>query len=218
MKVTKSSKNNQPEQAYDLVPWVLSIFVALLAVWAWGSTYNWQFAGFSTYQFFPVLGLTAYSIMWSTYAVGFLKKTVLKTVSLKDYYRVTGYFVLLLIVLHPGLLIYQRFRDGFGLPPHSYESYVAPGMAWITLLGSVCLLIFLSYELRRFFSKRKWWKYVVYAGDAAMIGIFYHSLRLGSQLQTGWFRTVWWFYGISLVMILAYNYSLKIQKSRNKTA
>ncbi|MGC1177068.1 MAG: hypothetical protein WA843_03270, partial [Candidatus Saccharimonadales bacterium] len=115
--------------------------------------------------------------------------------------------VLIFICLHPSLLIYQRFRDGYGLPPHSYESYVAPGLGWVTLLGSISWLIFIAYEFRRKFGQRSWWHYVEKAGDVAMLAIFYHSLRLGSQLQPGsWLRVIWWFYGLTLVAVLIYNY------------
>jgi len=194
------------------VAWTLSGLVSLLALIVWGSSFGWQFSGFSTYQLFPIFGLLAFSVMWSHYVMGLVHRLFFGKTELAGYFRWTGYFVLLCIVAHPGLLIYQRFRDGFGLPPGSYETYVAPSVAWVTLLGSVCLLIFLAFELHRWFGKRSWWKYVVYAGDLAMLGIFYHSLRLGSQTHGGWYRIVWWVYGVSLIAVLLYNYAGKIWK------
>src|SRR5437588_344845 len=70
---------------------------------------------------------------------------------LKRYFALTSYAVLVLICLHPGLLVYQRFRDGFGLPPGSVGSYVGPRLGWLTLLGLVSLLVFLAYELHRWY-------------------------------------------------------------------
>lgn len=192
------------------IGWGLSAVVSILAIIDWGCSFAWQFKGLSTYQIFPIFGLLAFSIMWSHYMMGLINRLVFPKAQLKSYFRWTGYLVLLFIVLHPGLLIYQRFRDGFGLPPGSYESYVMPSMAWITLLGSVCLLIFLAFELHRWFGKRSWWKYVVYTGDAAMVAIFYHGLQLGSQTHSGWYKTVWLFYGVSLILVLGYNYAGKI--------
>ncbi|HWT55443.1 MAG TPA: hypothetical protein VN031_00230 [Candidatus Microsaccharimonas sp.] len=133
-------------------------------------------------------------------------------VDLHQFFRWTGYAVLVLIVMHPGLLIYQRFRDGFGLPPHSYETYVAPSMAWITLLGSVSLLVFLAFELKRWFASKNWWKYVLYLNDLAMIAIFYHGLELGTQTHIMWFKYVWWFYGITLFITLLHTYIVRIQQ------
>ena len=191
-------------------PWSLSSLVAILALYVWGHSFAWQFSAISAYQFFPVLGLLAFSIMWSQYMVSFLSENVLQETKLSNYFRYTGYVVLGAIVLHPGILIYKRFRDGYGLPPHSYETFVAPSMAWITLLGTASLLIFLAYELHRWFGERSWWKYVAGAGDAAILAIFYHGLRLGSQLQGGWFMKVWWFYGLTLLAVLVRKYTLLI--------
>jgi len=126
------------------------------------------------------------------------------------YFRYTGYVVLAAIVFHPGILIYQLFHDGYGLPPGSYSHFLAPGIEWLALLGTASLFAFLAFELHRWFGQRSWWKYVITAGDVAMVAIFYHGLRLGSQLQGGWFRAVWWLYGITLVAALVRKYTLLI--------
>jgi len=195
-----------------LIAWGLSLTVAALAFIAWGQDNLWAFGHLSTYQIFPVLGLTAWSLMWSHYMAGTVRQLMgLDYEVLKSYFRWTSLVVLVLICLHPGLLIFQRFRDGHGLPPGSYESYVAPGLGWITLLGTASLLVFLAYELHRWFSDRAWWHWMARAGDIAMLAIFYHSLRLGSQLShQGWFLTLWWFYGLTLIVVLVRNQYLRI--------
>ncbi|MEP7204719.1 MAG: hypothetical protein ABI716_00820, partial [Candidatus Saccharibacteria bacterium] len=172
-----------------IIAWSLVTIVCAVAIISWGGFYQWQLWPLSIYQLFPLLGLLAFSVMWSHYMMNTLR-TLWPTEKqvLSNYFRWTGYAVLVLICLHPGLLIYQRFQDGYGLPPGSYESYVAPGMGWVTLLGTASLFIFLSFELYRFFGKRRWWQYVADASDVAMLAIIYHGLRLGTQLQQGWFR------------------------------
>lgn len=188
------------------IPWSLSTLVSFVALFAWGQSFEWALSAINPYQFFPLLGLLGFSLIWSQYMVAGLQTVLLRGVKLADYFRYTGYAVLLVIVLHPGILIYQRFHDGFGLPPGSYESFVAPGMAWLTLLGTASLLIFLAFELRRWFSRKTWWKFVARAGDLAILAIFYHGLRLGSQLQGGWYHGVWLFYGTTLVLALGHKY------------
>lgn len=147
--------------------------------------------------------------MWAHYMVGTFQ--VIRPFKAQQYFRWTGYIVLVLICLHPGLLIYQRFVDGYGLPPHSYETYVAPGLGWITVLGTASLFVFLAFELRRFFDKKPWWHYVADAGDAAMLAIVYHALRLGSTLSQGWFRAVWVFYGLTLCAVLVFKYARRFR-------
>jgi hypothetical protein len=76
----------------------------------------------------------------------------------------------------------------------------------------VSLLVFLAYECRRKFDHRPWWRFVGYATDIAILAIFYHGLRLGSQLQAGWLLGVWFFYGITLIISLAYIYYKKFPR------
>jgi hypothetical protein len=207
---------------FQIGAWSLTLLVSALAIIVWGQDFNWH-VSLDAYLLFPVLGLVAYSIMWSHYIAGTGRQLLnLDTQVLKAYYRLTGFVVLALICLHPGLLIFQRFRDGYGLPPHSYETYVGPELGWITLLGTASLLVFLAYEFHRKFGKQKWWHFVTEAGDLAMLAIFYHGLRLGLQLQHGWYRYIWWFYGLTLVLVLIRSYSKKylrpaLQKQKSKS-
>jgi hypothetical protein len=208
-----SSKRSRPQtpQHKDglsvIAAWTLTAVVSLLAIVAWGGYYGWHVLPVNTYILFPVLGLLAFSIMWSHYmAVALRAYLKLDARVLSSFFRVTGYAVLVLICLHPGLLIYQRFRDGYGLPPHSYETYVAPGLGWVTILGMASLLVFLAFEFRRVYGRHSWWHYVADASDAAMLAILYHGWRLGSLLQHGWFRGVWLFYAVTLVAALIYKF------------
>lgn len=195
-------------KAITYFAWGLSVLVAAIAIFAWGHSNDWHIWPLNIYIFFPVLGLLAWSTMWSQYISGFIRQTFGFNESLLNrYYWVTGRIVLVLICLHPGLLIYQRFRDGFGLPPGSYYSYVMHGLGWVTLVGTASLFVFLAFELRRWFGGKPWWHIVPKAGDAAMLAIFYHSLRLGTQLHSErWFFYVWWFYGLTLMIVLANKY------------
>jgi hypothetical protein len=199
--------------------WTLGLIVCLLSIISWGRYYGWHLLPFSVYLWFPVLGLLAFSLMWTHYIVGTLGGLLkLPKGALASYFRVTGYAVLVLICLHPGLLIYQRFRDGYGLPPHSYESYVAPGLGWVTVLGTASLLVFLAFEFHRVLGQRRWWHYVVDASDFAMLAIVYHALRLGQQVQHGWFRAVWFFYAASLIAVLIYKYYKRFRQKFGGTA
>ncbi len=188
--------------------WTLALIVSALAVIAWGQSLSWNLSAINSYLFFPLLGLLAFSLMWTHYMVGFAKRCLGSDLPLKSFFRYTGYVVLLAIVFHPGILIYQRFHDGYGYPPGSYESYVAPSVKWVTLFGTVSLLVFLAFELKRFYGQKSWWQYVANASDVAMLLIFYHGLRLGTQLHSGWYQDVWYFYGVSLVTALIYKYAL----------
>jgi hypothetical protein len=197
------------------VAWAVAGITSVLAFIVWGQSYNWKFNFLDAYVLFPLLGLLAFSLMWSHYVSGAVRQYFqLPPATLKAYFENTSFIVLALILLHPGLLILQRYLDGFGLPPTSYTSYVGPGLGWIAILGSVSLVAFLLFELRRYFSGRSWWKYILILNDFAMLAIFYHGLRLGGQLQISWYRAVWYFYGITLLTVIIYGYLNRLKAAK----
>lgn len=196
----------------SLGAWSLSAAVAAIAFIAWGQGLEWRFAGLSAYQLFPLLGLLAFSVMWSHYMVSVARQALNADRSAtKQYFKTTSSVVLILILLHPGLLIWQTQKDtGKIFPFAEVIGYAGPAMRWVVLLGTVSLFAFLAFELHRWYSGRRWWKYIAGASDIAMLAIFYHGLRLGSDLQAGWFRYVWFFYGVTLVAALGYIYKKKL--------
>lgn len=193
-----------------LVAWMLTATTIALAVLAWGPEFSWDFHLVNVYVLFTIFGLIAFSTMWSQYITGAVTGLVGADSSrLAAYYRLTGFIVLAAILLHPGLLTWQLWRDGFGLPPFSELRYIGPMLYVAIIIGMTCLFIFLAFEFRRLFGARNWWRYMDMAVDAAMLGIFYHGLKLGAQIEHGWYGRVWWFYGLSLILALGYKYALK---------
>lgn len=186
-----------------LAAWGITATSAALAVYTWGSDLGWRFDNLNLYQLFPLLGLLAFSLVWSIYFVSWLGRNLGWTDGLAGYYRLLPMLILVAILLHPGLLVYQLWRDGLGLPPGSYlENYIAPSLKWALILSSIAWLIYLAYELRYKFRGKSWWRLVEYAADAATAGLYVHALAVGRNLQSGWYRYVWYFYGLSLAVCL----------------
>lgn len=199
--------------------WLLSALVAVVALMAWGQGVHWQLTKLSTYELFPLFGLLAFSLIWSMYVAGFFgRRWNVESAQLGDYYKVLRAAVVALILLHPALLSWQLWRDGFGLPPGSIrQNYIAPALGWAVTLGFLSWLVFLTYDLGQKFRSRSWWKYLEYAGDGAVVAIFIHALSLGGELQISWFRAVWYFYGVILLAVLADIYYRKIKKGLPRT-
>ena len=194
-----------------ITAWTLSSLSVIVSFVAWAGRMRWEFDNLSSYSLFPLFGLLALSLMWSHYIMAALRKYygANKTV-LKQYFDISSLAVLAAILMHPGILIWQLWRDGFGLPPDSYlDYYVAPGLGWVAMLGTISFIIFIAYELRHVYGDRSWWKYVQYASDAGMFLVFYHSLRLGSTLNSSWLQGVWYLYIVSFVSALVYIYAPK---------
>ena len=177
--------------------------VCVLALVVWQQSTG----GFTSYALFPLFGLLAFSLMWTHYAVGAVRRLAgVEKAPLKSYFALTGWAAIVFILLHPSLLIFQLWRDGAGLPPNSYLDYVGPPMKWAVMLGTLSFLLFLSFETKKWFSNKGWWPIIEYGNVVAMFAIIVHSLALGSNLQSGWFRWVWLFYAVSLALSLVYIY------------
>jgi hypothetical protein len=161
----------------------------------------------SLYDIFPLLGLTAFGLMWSHYIAGALRRYfILPREASELYVKITGWAILILILLHPSLFFVQLWLDGLGLPPQSYLEVYTTGVARISLLlGTVSLLAFLAFELHRIFKKAKWWPIVEYVNITAMLAIFYHGIILGGELNIEWFRLVWMFYLVTFIGAVVYN-------------
>lgn len=185
----------------------LTAIIIGLCLLVWGLNLNGRPG---IYDIFPVLGLLAFSLMAMHYIGGSLKRSLGlegDERALATYVKVTGYVVLCLILLHPGLLYFGLWQDGLGLPPLStWEVYPQAAARAALVMGSVSLTAFLLFELHRWFRERSWWKYIEYASVAAMLLIFVHSLMLGGELMTGWFRLVWIVFGWALAFCITYNY------------
>jgi hypothetical protein len=205
-----------PTKQLRFIMWTLGALVILLAVFAWAHV---RLTGrpLTSYDVFPVLGLSAFGLMWTHYIAAALKRLLgAPDGSLKLYFKVTQWIVLALIVLHPGIFITSLWVDGFGLPPGSYLTVYTDTAARTALLaGSSSLLIFLAFELHHWFRKASWWKYIEYFNIFAMFAILYHGLTLGGELGLAWFKIVWLVYALTLAAAIVYN---KIQQKREARA
>jgi hypothetical protein len=181
--------------------WVLSIVATSLAVLTWAQHVGGPISSLSVYQIFPVFGLIAFSLMWAHYIVGALRTYYgIAKEKLAPYIRTTFVVVLIALLMHPGLLTWQLWRDHFGLP----VDYVAPDMRLYVILGEIAWITFLLFELHRFYKERTWWHWVERASDIAMLLILIHAYKLGPSLLPGWFRLVWIFYGLTLIAAISY--------------
>lgn len=199
-------KAGSPWQRHFGLEWTLSAVVTLIALVAWGTTRHIGQQPLGIYDVFPLFGLIAFSWMWVAYVSGAARRLLkLGKPHGHLYWSVSSGLILAAIIIHPLLVSSGLAWDGLGLPPGSYFA-AYQSLGWFLLLGSAALLIFLSYELRRWWGKASWWKWVESAQKLAMVAIFIHSLVLGRELTVGWFKTIWWLYGLTLMAAWVYNY------------
>lgn len=186
--------------------WFLGVATLVLAATVWAQV-RLNGTALSPYDIFPLLGLSAFGLMWTHYVTGAVAHWMkIPKGALKTYFKVTSWIVLALILLHPGIFLTQLWLDGLGLPPFSYwEIYTTTATRIALLLGTLSLFAFLAFELHRKFRQASWWRFIEYANIAAMFAIFYHALTLGGELLVPWFRFVWLIYFISFIVVVVYN-------------
>lgn len=191
---------------WKMFPWVLAI--AVLGVgFAGVAQYGNVHLIFTTlYGIFPLLGISAWSIMWTHYVIGEVRRLNPTLPKNMVYHHMSSYFVLAAILLHPGFLYYAQYKKGFGLPPGSVISYVGELGMLAASFGILALLIFLSFEIfvrtKENQVVKRWWWLVNISQTVAMYLIFYHSLTIGSHLHGGWFRTYWIALGVVLLPLV----------------
>jgi hypothetical protein len=171
-----------------------------------------------SYELFPLFGLLAFTLMWTHFVSGAMRRLVgAKKGTLRTFFTVTNWLVLAFILLHPGIFMFTLWADGLGLPPTSYLSiYIDLGARIALFMGTLSLVAFLAYELRRRFKKASWWRFVEYANIAAMFAIFFHALTLGGEVASGWFRVLWILYGVTLAAAIGYNYYYSRRTKKEK--
>ena len=197
--------------------WLMGVAVLALAIIVWAQQ-RLGSAGLTVYDYFPLLGLTAFSLMWTHYMIGSIRRLTEVDKKVNHLYmKVTSYVVLLLIVLHPALLIMQLKFDGFGFPPGSYAArYGGEGMKFAIVLGMFSLFIFLAFELKKKLKGKKIWKVIEYGQILAMFLIVYHGLTLGRELSVDWYKSVWYVYALLLVASIGYNFVFDRKKKAIK--
>lgn len=180
--------------------WILLGIVSFIDIALWLTTLSGSVT--SMYQFFPILGVLAWTIMWTYYVLGFVGRPIKS----KRFAKWTGAMVLLLIVMHPGIFLVQRFIDTGLLPPESYISYVGLSRAWAIVIAIAALVTFLLYDVTKHFRGKLIacgvWPYISLFQASAMVAIFIHGLTLGVNMSSSYFILWWIFLGILLVPCL----------------
>ena len=172
--------------------WILFTLVSSISIILWLITLSGNIG--SLYQFFPILGVLAWTTMWVQYVAASTDKRFVKW---------TGVLVLLLIMMHPGIFLVQRFLDTGLLPPESYVTYVGPLREWAIVLAIAALVVFLLYDILKRFRRKLIahgvWAYFGLLQMVAMVAIFIHGLTLGTSMNSHFFVFWWILLGIILV-------------------
>lgn len=191
------------QETYLKITWSTVLLSLAVVTFAWSRGIDWSSGQISAYQWFPLFGLIAWITMAGHYYLGTMRIVYPELKKPKGYKTFTGYLVLGSLLLHPGILAFEQYRNDQGNPPASFYNYVGEGLKIAVLLGTISLLIFLSFEVfERIKDKniiKNHWTAISISQSIAMTLVWVHALRLGNDLGEGWFRLVWFISGLALI-------------------
>ena len=182
----------------------------------WDSTRGGTLQDIEPVSLFPLFGLLAFTIMWYHFLIAAFKRHWPDAYDYKQFFHKTSKGVLILILLHPGLLLYEGMTHSF-----TAFDYVGEDNKIFILFAYVALSVFLAYEVVDRLRDKAIFKnngeIIAAINRAAFILIYVHGLMLGQHLQTGWLRSLWLFYGITTAIFFVYSYWDTFQKLRNNS-
>ena len=160
---------------------------------------------------FPLFGLTAFSLLWLHAMSGVFEPWLRQVINFDWFVRVTASLILLCILCHPVLLLML-----FSL---NVKAILVTYGTFYIVLGFVGWCLLMLYDLAKPSSRKggfwaKHWHKVLLVSNIGFLITFFHSLNLGSDLQSGPLRTIWIFYGITAFAAIIYTYGLRRFLSR----
>lgn len=185
---------------------LLATTAILYPLWVW---YSSVAAPLNMVSASPAFGLFAFSLMWLHIIGGPFKPWLLKMFPRFDVWMfLSATAVTMAIILHPLLLLVGVANATGNRLLAFFTGAPAP-----IRLGVAAWFMFIFYDLARPFKKRlintKAWYVISLIATLGFFLILFHSLALGSNLQSGPLHLVWMFYGATAAAAALYTYGIK---------
>jgi hypothetical protein len=153
---------------------------------------------------FPMFGLLAFTLLWLHAMSGVFEEWLREQFDFEAFVRWTSLVILISILLHPLLLL---ILVNFDLKTIFGDGH------WAVWLGLAGLILLLTYDvgkaLKRYEFFTRNWNKILIVSNIGFILTFFHSFELGSDLQSGFMRGLWIFYGVTAIAAIIYTYGFK---------
>lgn len=191
-----------PKYGITIFGWV----AVLYPLWVRGSNIGWSLDAGLLQTVFPFLGLLMFSLLWLHALCGVFEPWLAKHINLERFVGYTAAIILACLVLHPLLLIIN-----FNFNIKNVYSVYGTSAILLAVIGWCLLIIYdVTKPLKKkheFFEKN--WKNILTISTFGFLLTFFHSLLIGSDLQSGPLRVVWIFYGTTAILATIYTYGIK---------
>lgn len=185
---------------------VLAFFVVFYPIIVWYRNTGLELGSLTAINVFPVLGLTAFSLMWLHIVGGVFGNTLERYVNFRKFVSTTSLIVLVLLVFHPLLFLVN-------LTKRQIINLLTVGRSIYIWFAITAWIVFIGYDIAKLFKDHKFltkhWEIIKLISTLPFFLVFFHSLKLGSDLQKGTLRYLWIFYGITATFATLYTYIIK---------
>ncbi len=179
---------------------LLAILAVAYPVWVCLSSVNWN--TLTVLDIFPAFGLAAFALLWLHMVGPALRPWLDNYVNFEKFLRRTSPFIFAFMILHPALLL-------IGMN-FSLTQILSTFEADDVVIGVVGLLFLLTFDLGEMLKRKEFivrhWSKILFISSVGFVLIFFHSLSLGEELQSGFLRYLWMFYGATGILSIGYNY------------
>lgn len=154
---------------------------------------------------FPLLGIIAFSLLWLHALMGVFESWLKKHIAFDQIVHWTSIIILLCIIFHPALLL-VNYKFNIYAIYSTYDNFYL----WLGVIGFFLLLTYdvgKALKKHQFFEKN--WQNILTISTVGFLLIFFHSLNLGSGMQTEPLRSLWIFYGTTAIIATVYTYGIK---------
>ncbi len=174
-------------------------------LWMRIKTLHWAFDGALLSNLFPLFGILAFTLLWLHSISGVFEPFLRKHINFDRFVHITSILILISIILHP-LLLLVTFNFNVS------NVFLVYGVKYI-LIGMVGWILLIIYDIGKALKKYNFfavhWNQILIISNVGFLLTFFHSLYLGSDLQSGMLRAVWIFYGITAIIAIIYTYGIK---------
>ena len=179
---------------------LFALVAVLLPQWIHIRNVSWDAALLP--NIFPIFGLLAATLLWLHAISGAFEEWLRERFDFDAFVHWTALAILVSIILHPLLfLILIDFNLGviFSSIP--------------LILGMIAFLLLITYDIGKALKRHSFfvrhWRKILIISNIGFLLTFIHALEVGSDLQEGFMRGLWIFYGITALLAIIYTYGIK---------
>lgn len=188
---------------YSIV--AFAYLAVLYPLWIRFKNLNWALDfNLLLFNLFPMLGMAAFTLLWLHVLSGAFEPWLKKHFDFDRFVHNTSILIFIFIILHPLLLL-------IGLDFNFNELFLYGAKhIWFAIIAWILLI---TYDIGKVLQKYNFftrnWKNILLISTIGFLLTFFHSIGLGSDLQSGTLRIIWIIYGITGIAAAIYVYGIK---------